>query len=120
MDLIKQLLTSEEFLGAIIAGIGLVLTFIINRAAAAFTLATGIQIEKAHRDALHTAIKSAVESALFHGPDVALGTLKAHVVQHLRESVPDALAALVPGDGVLDRLVERYAREALNKIGEPK
>ncbi|NEX45172.1 hypothetical protein G3572_03070 [Rhodobacter sp. ETT8] len=100
--------------------IGLVLTFIIGRAAAAFTLATGIRIEQAHQESLHRAIKTAVESAIFHGPNVALGTLKAHVVQHLRESVPDALKALTPGDGVLDRLVERYAREALNKIGEPK
>ena len=120
MDLIKQLLTSEQFLGLIVTAIGLVLTIIINRAAAAFTLATGIQIEKGHRDALHQAIKSAVESALYHGPDVALGTLRAHVVQHLRESVPGALAALMPGDGVLDRLIERYAHEALTKIGEPK
>lgn len=120
MDLIKQLLSSEELIGLIITAVGIVLTLIINRAAAAFTLATGIQIEKSHRDALHQAIKSAVESAMLHGPDVALGTLKAHVVQHLRESVPDAMKALVPGDGVLDRLVERYAREALNRIGEPK
>lgn len=120
MDVIKQLLASAEVQSLIMAVIGLILTFIVNRAAAAFTLATGIQIETQHRAALHEAIKSGVESAIFHGPDVALGTLKAHVVQHLRESVPDALKALAPGDGVLDRLVERYAREALNKIGEPK
>jgi len=39
--------------------------------------------------------------------------------QYLQESVPDALTALTPGNGVLDRLIERYAREALAKFGEP-
>lgn len=120
MDFLKTILSSPEVQSLIVAAFGLVLTFIVNRAAAAFTLATGIQIEAQHRAALHEAIKSGVESALAHGTSVGLGTLKAHVVQHLRESVPDALKALTPGDGVLDRLVERYAREALNRIGEPK
>ncbi|WP_240335380.1 hypothetical protein [Pseudotabrizicola algicola] len=120
MDILQQLLASAQVQDLLMTIIGLVLTFIIGRAAAAFTLATGIRIEQAHQESLHRAIKTAVESAIFHGPNVALGTLKAHVVQHLRESVPDALKALTPGDGVLDRLVERYAREALNKIGEPK
>jgi hypothetical protein len=121
MDFLSQLLASAQVQDLILTAIGLVLAFIIRRAAAAFTLWTGIKIEQAHQDSLHRAIKSAVESALFHGgPKVAAQTLKAHVVQHLRESVPDALKALVPGDGVLDRLIERYAREALAKIGEPK
>jgi len=39
-------------------------------------------------------------------------------MNHLRESVPDALTALTPGDGVLDRLIERYSREAMAKIGQ--
>ena len=120
MDILQQLLGSAQVQDLLMTLIGLVLTFIIGRAAAAFTLATGIRIEQAHQESLHRAIKTAVESAIFHGPEVALGTLKAHVVQHLRESVPDALKALVPGDGVLDRLIERYAREAMSKIGEPK
>ena len=120
MDFLTQLLASAQVQDLILGVIGLVLAFIIRRAVAAFTLWTGIKIEQAHQDSLHRAIKSAVESALSHGPKVAAETLKAHVVQHLRESVPDALKALVPGDGVLDRLIERYAREALNRIGEPK
>lgn len=120
MDFIQQLLASAELQEIVLTVVGLVLTVIIGRAAAAFQLATGIRIEQAHQDSLHRAIKSAVESALSHGTNVAFGTLKAHVVQHLRESVPDALKALTPGDGVLDRLVERYTREALNKFGVPK
>ena len=54
-----------------------------------------------------------------YGPDVGLDTLKAHVVGYLQESVPDALTALTPGDGVLDRLIEWYSLEALAKLGEP-
>jgi hypothetical protein len=50
------------------------------------------------------------------GPDVAFETLKAHGVLYLQESVPDAL---MPGDGVLYRLIEGYAREALAKLDEP-
>lgn len=120
MDFLGQLTANAELQSLVIGLIGLLLTYVLNRATAAFTLATGIQIEARHREALHEAIRSGVESAVLHGPNVAIGTLKAHVVQHLRESVPDAMKALAPGDGVLDRLIERYAHEALNKIGEPK
>ena len=49
-----------------------------------------------------------------------MATVKAHVIQYLRESVPGALKALTPGDGVLDTLIERYALAILNKYGEPK
>lgn len=120
MDFLTQLLAGADFSALIVAVVGAILTFIANRAAAAFTAWTGIQIEAQHRDALHRAIQSAVESAVHHGGREALTTIKAHVVQHLRESVPDALKALTPGDGVLDRLIDRYVAETLNRIGEPK
>jgi len=120
MDFLNTLLASEQVQTAIMGIVALILTVIINRAAAAFTLATGVQIEARHREALHEAIKSGVESAIKHGPKVAVGTMRAHVVQHLKESVPGALTALTPGDGVIDRLIERYTREALSRFGEPK
>ena len=120
MEFLTNLLGNVDVQTAIISIIGLMLTFIVNRAAAAFTMATGIQIEARHREALHEAVMTAVESGMMHGPEVGMSTLRAHVVAHLRESVPDALMALTPGDGVLDRLIERYAREALSKLGEPK
>ncbi|HBR41762.1 MAG TPA: hypothetical protein DD951_10690 [Sulfitobacter pontiacus] len=91
----------------------------MNRAAGAVAAATGIQIEAKHREALHQAVITSVESGMKYGPDVGFDTLKAHVVRYLQESVPDALTALTPGDGVLDRLIERYARESLAKLGEP-
>lgn len=120
MDFLTQLFASADVQAVIITIIGLILTFIINRAVGAFAAATGIQIEARHREALHQAIMTAVESSLKHGPDVGLDYLKANTLDYLKRSVPDALTALTPGDGVLDRLIERYSREALAKFGVPK
>ena len=120
MDFLTGLLASEQVQTGIITIFGLVLTFIINRATGAFTAATGIRIEQAHQDSLHKAIITGVESGMRHGAKVGSDTFKVHVFQHLRESVPDALKALTPGDGVIDRLIDRYVVEALNKFGEPR
>lgn len=120
MEYFLTLLGQPEIQNAILALFGLVLTVIINRVASAFTLATGINIEASHREALHQAIRSGVESAVKHGAGEGLETLKVHVVQHVRESVPDALRQLRPGDGVINRLIERYTLEALSRFGGPK
>lgn len=117
MDFLSNLFASPDVQGVIITVIGLILTFILNRAVGAFTAATGIQIEAKHREALHQAIMTAVESGLKNGPDVGLDYLKANTLDYLKRSVPDALTALTPGDGVLDQLIERYAREAMGKLG---
>jgi hypothetical protein len=120
MDLINNVLANTDIQTLLISAFGLLLTFIINRAAGVFTAATGIAVQARHREALHEAIKSGVESAILHGPQVAFEIVKAQVIQHLRESVPDALKALTPGDGVIDRLIERYTLQALNKVRSPK
>lgn len=117
MDFLGQIFAGAELQALILTIIGVIVTFILNRAAGAFAAATGIQIEAQHRAALHEAIVTSVESGMKYGPDVGFETLRAHVVGYLQESVPDALAALVPGDGVLDRLIERYSREALARLG---
>jgi hypothetical protein len=119
MDLMTSMLGNEQLQTVLMGIIGLILTNIINRAAGAFTAATGIQIEARHREALHEAIKSGVQSGLQHGPKVAFETLKVHVVQHLRQSVPDALKALAPDSEVIDALIDRYTRAALSRVGEP-
>ena len=49
-------------------------------------------------------------SAIKHGTGTGLATLKAHALAHARESMPQALKALVRG---LDRIAERYVTEAL-------
>ena len=97
--------------------LGLVLTIIIGFAARQITMWTGIEIEKRHREALHEALMSGAMSAIKHGPGTGLETLKAHAIAHARESVPQAVKALVPGDGVLDRIAERYVNEALAMLG---
>ena len=120
MDFIQGLLASEQVQTGILTILGLILTFIANRAAGMFQAYTGIRIEQAHQDSLHKAIMTGVESAMRYGPQAGFDTIKAHVIAHLKQSVPDALKALTPGDGVLDNLIDRYARAALAKLGEPK
>lgn len=116
MNFVQQLLMSADLQAVIISVIGALLAFLLNRAVGAFAAYTGIQIEAKHRDALHQAIMTAVESGLKHGPDVGIDYLKANTLDYLQRSVPDALTALTPGDGVLDRLIERYAKEAIAKL----
>lgn len=117
MDFLQTILASEEFLGVL----SLLLTAIIGVAARQFTAYTGIKIEKRHREALHEALMTGAKSAVIHRPGEAWGTLTAHAIAHARESVPDAVKALVPGkEGALDRIAERYVRDALKRVGEPK
>jgi len=93
----------------------------VGHPAATFQNKTGIEIDEKHLRAFHAAIKTGVESALRHGVDASVSTVRAHVVQHLKESVPEALTRLTPGDGVVNRLIERYTLEAINKLAsEPK
>ncbi|ETX26725.1 hypothetical protein [Roseivivax isoporae] len=99
--------------------LGLVLTIIIGIAARQLSAWTGIEIQKRHREALHEALMSGAMSAIKHGPSVGLGTLKAHAIAHARQSVPEAVKALVPGDGVLDAIAERYVRDVLRKLDRP-
>lgn len=102
-----------------IEALGLFLTVIISIISRQLYAWTGLEIEKRHREALHEALMSGAMSAIKYGPGEALGTLKAHAIAHARQSTPQAVAALIPGDTVLDRIAERYVRDALNKLGRP-
>ena len=117
MDILTSILADAGLQEALLGVFGILLTIIINRAAGAFTAATGIAIEREARDALHSAIKSGIEAALARGPEAGLEEIKAHALFHAQQSVPDAIEQLVPGDGVLDRLALRYYREAMEKVG---
>lgn len=116
MDTLTDILASSELQNAIIGLIGVVLTILIRRGAAMIEVATGIRIEQSARDALHSALKSGIEVALAEGPDAGLDEIKRRAVDYAHRSVPDAIAALVPGDGVLEDLALRYYREALGKV----
>lgn len=117
MEWLTTLLGQPELQTALISLFGILLTIIINRAAGAFQAATGIAFEEKHRRALHSAIQSGVEAALAEGPEARLDMIKAHAIYHAQQSVPDAIEALVPGDGVLDRIAVRYYREAMARVG---
>lgn len=117
MDFLTSLLADAGLQEALLGVFGILLTIIINRAAGAFQAATGIAIEREAREALHSAIRSGVEAAIEGGPEAGMDEIKAHAVYHAQQSVPDAIAILVPGDGVLDRLAVRYYREAMERFG---
>ncbi|WP_235939748.1 hypothetical protein [Salipiger sp. PrR007] len=117
MDFLKSLLASPELVSALVSLIVLVVTMGVNRGLGFLEAFTGIRIEAAAREALHSAIKSGVEAALLEGPDAGFEVIKAHAIYHAQQSVPDAIARLVPGDGVLDRLALRYYREAMDRVG---
>ena len=117
MDILTSILADAGLQEALLGLFGILLTIIINRAAGAFTAATGIAIEREAREALHSAIRSGIEAALARGPEAGLDEIKAHAIFHAQQSVPDAIERLVPGDGVLDRLALRYYREAMERVG---
>ncbi|MCA0963210.1 hypothetical protein [Salipiger bermudensis] len=117
MDILRSLLADAGLQEALLGLFGIILTIIINRAASAFTAATGIAIERDAREALHSAIKSGVEAALARGTDAGFEEVKAFAIHHAQHSIPEKIEQLVPGDGVLDRLVLRYYREAMAHAG---
>lgn len=117
MDIILTILGSAEMQTALIAGLGVVLTALINRGAAMLEVATGIRIEQGARDALHSALKSGIEVAMAEGPEAGFEDIKRQALTYAHRSVPDAIAALVPGDGILDDLALRYYHEAMSRTG---
>ncbi|AKO96840.1 hypothetical protein MALG_01664 [Marinovum algicola DG 898] len=119
MDTLNIILSNAELAELLLAAIGIVLTILINRAAGAFEAATGLRIDEGHRRALHSAIRSGIEAALEDGPEAGLDEIKAASVDYAHRSVPGAIRALVPGEGVLDALALRYYREAMQRAGLP-
>ena len=113
----SDFISSPELQTALLTLFGAVLTFILNRAAGAFQAATGIRIEEKHQRALHSAMMSGAKAALRYGPEHGADVLKRLTLDYAQRSVPDAIRALVPGDGVLDDLAERYVREAMREVG---
>ncbi|MEA5163256.1 hypothetical protein U5903_20925 [Cereibacter johrii] len=82
---------------------GVALTALIGFATVRFQRWTGIQIEARHREALHSAIMTAVRLAVARklAPDAATEFVSSYV----RNSVPDALRELAPPASTLDALV---------------
>ncbi|GGW23921.1 hypothetical protein GCM10011452_09090 [Gemmobacter lanyuensis] len=86
----------------LLTAIGALLTVLIGWAADTARRRWGIQIEQAHREALHSAIMTGIKLALQRGMS---GPQAAELaVGYARASVPDAIAALGARDDVLANL----------------
>lgn len=93
----------------ILTAIGALLTVLIGWAADTARRRWGIQIEQAHREALHSAIMTGVKLALQRGMS---GPQAAELaVGYARASVPDAIAALGARDDVLANLARAKIRD---------
>ncbi len=78
---------------------------------------TGIQVSAKHREALHEALVSGIQSAILDGPEAGVDLLVQKGIEHARRSVPDALNHLNPDAGVLNRIANRYAVQAMTQLG---
>lgn len=96
---------------ALLQFIGLILSLLLARAAEAARTRWGLQIEAAHRDALHTALMTGVRFALGRGLQGEAAMSAAMI--HARQSVPDAIAALKPSSGVLETIASAKLADAL-------
>jgi len=86
----------------LLTAVGALLAVLIGWAADTARRRWGIQIEQAHREALHSAIMTGVKLALQRGMS---GPQAAELaVGYARASVPDAIAALGARDDVLANL----------------
>lgn len=92
----------------LVSAFGVVVSALLAIATRQLTKWTGIEIEAKHRQALHEAIVSGVHSAVKHGIETGSGTFYAHVMAHVRESVPDAYKTLVRSEGVVRNIIDRY------------
>ena len=115
--IINAILADEVFIKAVASIVGVIFLILSRRAVKAIESFTGIKADEKHLIAFHEAVVTGVESAMHNGLDDSLSTMRAHVVQHLKESVPEALAALAPGDGVIDQLAVSLRRSGAGEIG---
>lgn len=89
-------------------GLGILLMWAANTARTRW----GIEIEARHREALHSALMSGIQSALQRGITGSEAVQAA--VWHAANSVPDALLALKPGAGVLTSIAEAKYRDIVS------
>ncbi|NEX47618.1 hypothetical protein [Pseudotabrizicola algicola] len=100
-----------ELLPMLLQLIGAVLGLFLIWAARTAKNRWGIEIEARHREALHSAIMSGIRASLSRGT-VGEDAIN-EAILHAGSSVPDAIAALNPGAGVLVSIAEAKLREAI-------
>lgn len=101
-----------SLLPTILTVIGMILTWLIAGVAQVIKARWGIDIEAAHRAALHSALMSGITAALSRG--LSGSDAVSAAVSYATKSVPDALAALDPSSEVLHSLAESKLRQALD------
>ena len=94
--------------------LGLALTGIIGWAAAKARQKWGIDIEASHREALQSALMTGARMAA--AGNLSFDAAIRIILEHVHNSVPDALAALTPSDGTLRNLAEAKLAEAQVEI----
>jgi hypothetical protein len=77
----------------------------------------GVEVEARHREALHSAIMTAVRRSLIDG--LSREQILQEALHYARTSVPDAVRALAKDDGILRALAEANLRELLEIPGMP-
>ena len=96
---------------------GIVLAGVLTWAAAAAKRKFGIDIDARHRESLHSALMTGARLAAARQMTgkAAVGL----ILDYVRQSVPDALDRLMPGQGVLADLAEAKLHEAVqDKLAE--
>lgn len=76
----------------------------------------GVEISAKHRDALHSALMTGVETAVRRNPAAGVREVMDDAIEYARESVPDALKALAPSNPILRTIAERYANKAFDRL----
>ncbi len=100
----------DQLMPVVLQLLSAVIGLMIARAANMARDRWGIEIEATHRAALQSAIMSGLSSALnrgLKGEDVIDAA-----IEHVHSSVPDAVRALKPAHGVLERIVLARLQDA--------
>ncbi|WP_417262610.1 hypothetical protein [Celeribacter sp.] len=107
-------LFAEPLLPILLQGISAILGVLLIRITSTAKTRWGIEIEARHREALHAALMSGIRAALSRNMSGQAAITAA--IQHALKSVPDAVAALDPEEGVLANIAEAKLREALGSM----
>lgn len=131
MDQITNTLLSLgwDLLGTVLALLSpLIITWLKRRLTELFDaieVRTGLEIEAKHRDALHSAVQSAVNAVLRNGSELAADgpdkdNLVAAARDYVKRSVPDAVAALGAVDDVIVDLIKSKMRATVRQLQAAK
>ena len=98
----------------LLEALSLVLTTVISLAALKIKEKTGLDIDARHREALHSAIMSAVKVSVLTNQSPIN---KEAVIAYVKQSVPDAVSKLKASDDVLVQLAESKIRDVMGGMG---